>query len=142
MSKSDDSPQGTILVLDDAEGDREEDQVGGHRLRTPRSATTATQKPGVSNLLEIYGAVTGRVDRRRSRPSSRVGSTARFKSAVADAVVEFLRPVQERYAELDADPAEVDRRLALGAEAAEAIAERVLAPGHESRRTPAAPPDR
>ncbi len=49
-----------------------------------------------------------------------------FKLAVAEAVVEFLRPVQERFQELSADPAEIDRRLALGADAAEAIAEPVL----------------
>jgi tryptophanyl-tRNA synthetase len=46
---------------------------------------------------------------------------------VADAVVECLRPVQERYAALDADPEEVDRRLAKGADDAEAKAEAVLA---------------
>jgi tryptophanyl-tRNA synthetase len=50
-----------------------------------------------------------------------------FKVAVADAVVEYLRPVQDRYAELAANPAEVERRLAVGATAATAIADPVLA---------------
>ncbi|MFI5054266.1 MAG: tryptophan--tRNA ligase, partial [Acidimicrobiia bacterium] len=47
--------------------------------------------------------------------------------AVADAVVERLRPIQARYAELERDPAEVARILAAGAERAEAIADVVLA---------------
>ena len=42
------------------------------------------------------------------------------------AVVEFIRPLQERYAELEADPAEVARILEVGAERAEAIAAPVM----------------
>ena len=53
--------------------------------------------------------------------------------AVADAVVEYLRPVQERYAELAADPGEVDRLLAVGADTAATIADPVLAACGEAR---------
>jgi len=49
-----------------------------------------------------------------------------FKMAVADAVVEFLRPLQARYHALAADPGEIDRRLGAGADAAEGLAEPVL----------------
>ena len=49
-----------------------------------------------------------------------------LKVATAEAVIEFLRPVQARYAELTDDPAEVERRLKAGADAAESIAEPVL----------------
>ena len=97
-------------------------------------------KPGISNLIEIYGVVTG-----TSIPAVEKEFEGQqygaFKSVVADAVVEFLRPVQERYAALEADPAEVDRRLALGADAAETKAERGPRPRHEGRR-PAPPPAR
>ena len=125
MSKSDESPQGTILVA----GRRPR---RSRRRSSPRSPTPDTevrhdreQKPGISNLIEIYGAVTGAsiAAVEKEFAGQQYGA---FKTAVADAVVEFVRPVQERYAALDADPAEVDRRLALGAEAAEAKAERVL----------------
>ena len=64
-------------------------------------------KPGVSNLIEIYA----RSPARRSpavEQSSSGWQYGAFKGAVADAVVECLRPVQERYAELADDPAEVD----------------------------------
>ena len=83
-------------------------------------------KPGVSNLLEIHAAVTGRAvpDVEREFAGSGYGA---FKAAVADAVVEALRPLQEAYTKLEADPAEVDRQLALGADKARAIAEPVLA---------------
>jgi tryptophanyl-tRNA synthetase len=50
-----------------------------------------------------------------------------LKGAVADAVVEFVRPLQDRYAELDADRAEVARILEVGADRAQAIAAPVMA---------------
>ena len=49
-----------------------------------------------------------------------------LKTAVAEAVVEFVRPLQEHYAELERDPAEVARILGVGADRAEAIAAPVL----------------
>jgi tryptophanyl-tRNA synthetase len=124
MSKSADSPQGTVLVLDSPEA----------ITKKLRSAVTDSgseirydpaEKPGVSNLLDIYAAATG------TKPAD---AAARFagsgygalKSEVADAVVEYLRPVRERYAELARDPAAVDLLLAQGADAAEQIAAGVL----------------
>ncbi len=138
MSKSEESPQGTILVIEDPKAIAKKIKSAvtdsGHRgPPRPRRRSPASRTSSRS---------TARSPARRSprsRRSSAASSTAAFKSAVADAVVEFLRPVQERYAALDADPAEVDRRLALGAEAAEANAEPRAGPGHESRRPPAAP---
>jgi tryptophanyl-tRNA synthetase len=83
-------------------------------------------KPGVSNLIEIYGAVTGQTIAAVEKEFGD-GGYGTFKVAVADAVVEFLRPMQERFRELDADRAEVDRRLATGADIATGIADPVLA---------------
>jgi tryptophanyl-tRNA synthetase len=82
-------------------------------------------KPGISNLLEIHAAVTGG-DIPEIEDEFAGSGYGAFKSAVADAVVEALRPLQEAYAKLEADPAEVDRQLALGAEKARAIADPVL----------------
>ncbi len=82
-------------------------------------------KPGIANLIEIYGAVTGTTIAEVERTFDGQGYGA-FKGAVADATVEYLRPVQERFASLAADPGEVDRRLGLGADIAEAKAEEVL----------------
>jgi tryptophanyl-tRNA synthetase len=125
MSKSDDSPQGTILVLD-------EPKVITKKIKSAvTDSDTAVRydpehKPGISNLLEIYAATSGTPIPKAEAEFAGAGYGT-FKQAVADAVVECLRPVQERYAELDADPAEVDRRLARGADEADAKAETVMA---------------
>ena len=50
-----------------------------------------------------------------------------FKGAVAEAVVEYLAPVRERYEELRRDEAAIEAALAAGAEKARAIASRTLA---------------
>ncbi len=125
MSKSDLSPQGTILVLDPP----------NVITKKVKSAVTDSgsevrydpdEKPGISNLLEIYSA-TSRTPIARAEAEFAGSGYGAFKQAVADAVVECLRPVQERFATLEADPAEVDRQLARGADDADAKAEPVLA---------------
>jgi tryptophanyl-tRNA synthetase len=79
----------------------------------------------VSNLVDLYAAATGSSIEAAEREleGSRYGV---LKERVADAVVEFLRPVRERYESLAADPGEIDRRLAAGARTAASIATPVL----------------
>ena len=124
MSKSDDSPQGTLGILDPPSS----------LAKRIKSAVTDSDgavrfdpaaKPGVSNLLSD--------PRGRHRPTIAAveaehadGGYGALKTAVADAVVELVTPIQARYAELAADPAEVDRILAAGAARVEVIARRVL----------------
>jgi tryptophanyl-tRNA synthetase len=124
MSKSADSPQGTVPLLDPPEA----------VAKKIRSAVTDSgtdvqydpaKKPGISNLLEIHAAVTGRAIPEVEREFAGAGY-GQFKSAVADAVVDALRPLQDAYTKLKADPGEVDRQLAVGAAKARAIAEPVL----------------
>jgi tryptophanyl-tRNA synthetase len=125
MSKSSESAAGCVMVLDDPKVTVKKIKSAvtdsGSEVRHDRA-----EKPGVSNLIEIYGAVTGAsiAQVEKDFTGKQYGA---LKTAVADAVVEFLRPVQERYAELAANPAEVDARLARGAARAEAIADTVLA---------------
>lgn len=120
MSKSVDSPQGTILVLDPPKV----------ITKKVKSAVTDSgsevrfdfdEKPGVSNLLALYASAAGTTvpEAEAEFAGAQYGT---FKAAVADALVEYLRPVRERYEELAADPGEVSRILARGAEKAEAIA--------------------
>ena len=82
-------------------------------------------KPGVSNLLQILGAVTDRSAQDVEAEYSGSGYGV-LKGAVADAVVEFVRPLQERYTELESDPAEVARILDAGADRAQSIASAVM----------------
>jgi tryptophanyl-tRNA synthetase len=120
MSKSQSTEKGIIRVLDDP----------ARIAKKIRSAVTDSatdirhdpaEKPGVSNLLEILSAVTGdAVDALAATYDGH--GYGRFKGAVAEAVVERLTPIQRRYRELAADPAEVERVLAQGAERARAIA--------------------
>lgn len=119
MSKSASSPKGVVGLLDDPK----------QLVKKFRSAVTDSEtdvrydrrdKAGISNLLEIMSAATGReiADLEAEYGDGGYGT---FKSAVADAVVEMLRPVQERYADLVKDPGEVQRVLADGAERARAV---------------------
>jgi tryptophanyl-tRNA synthetase len=125
MSKSEDSPQGTILVLDPPKTIEKKIKSAvtdsGAEVRHDRA-----EKPGVSNLIEIYGAVTARTiaEVEKEFAAQQYGV---FKAAVAEAVVEYLRPLQRRYEALSAEPGEVHARLAAGADAADALAEPVLA---------------
>jgi len=122
MSKSLDSPQGTILVLED---------LAAVAKKVKRAVTDTdtdvrydpTAKPGVSNLLSILGACTGEEPAVAAERFERYGD---LKTATAEAVVETLRPIQERYAELAADPAGTAAILAKGAEKARSIADPVL----------------
>ncbi len=124
MSKSVESPQGTILVLDDP-------KVITKKVKSAvTDSDTAVRfdvaaKPGVSNLLSLLSVATGRPvpDLEAEYGTSGYGT---FKGAVADAVIEFLRPTRERYEELAADPAELARQLAIGAARAAEIAEATM----------------
>ena len=78
-------------------------------------------KAGVNNLLEIYELFTGQGREAIEAHFAGQGYAA-LKHEVAEAVVEGLRPIRERYGQLIADPAELDRLLALGAERARAVA--------------------
>ena len=118
MSKSLDSPQGTIGLLDDP-------KVIEKKIK--RAVTDADNevrfdrdtKPGVSNLLEILGAVTDRSPVDLADDYQMYGP---LKADTAEAVVEALRPIQDRERELAADPGAVDEILAIGAAKADAIA--------------------
>jgi tryptophanyl-tRNA synthetase len=82
----------------------------------------APEKAGVNNLLEIYELLTGQ-SRDEIEAHFHGQGYAALKGEVAEVVIEALRPIRERYHELLADPAELDRILAVGAERARAVAE-------------------
>lgn len=118
MSKSLDSPQGTILVLDDP-------KVIEKKLK--RAVTDADNevrydpeaKPGVSNLLSILAAATGGDPAALANEYEMYGP---LKAATAEAVVELLRPVQERFAALSEDLGATADILRTGADKARAVA--------------------
>jgi tryptophanyl-tRNA synthetase len=125
MSKSTSTDKGIVNLLDEPK--RVEKKI---KSAVTDSATDIrydrSEKPGVSNLLEILSAASGRAIDELAAEHDGNGYGA-FKSAVAESVIELLRPIQARYAELAADPAEVERLLQDGAERARAIAAPTLA---------------
>jgi tryptophanyl-tRNA synthetase len=120
MSKSSSSPAGLIELLDDP----------GRSAKKIKSAVTdagreiifdSSTKPGVSNLLTLYSALTGRTI------DELVGAYAGkgygdLKKDLAEVVVEFVRPIQERTRRFLDDPAQLDKLLGIGAEKARAVA--------------------
>ena len=75
-------------------------------------------KAGVRNLLTIYQTITGRGREEAERDFEGARGYGDLKKRVAEVVIEELRPIRERYGELIADPAELDRLLLRGADAA------------------------
>lgn len=122
MSKSAESPQGSVGMLDEpAVIEKKFKRAVTDNDGEVRYDVAA--KPGVSNLLSILAAATDRTVAEVAAGYSQYGP---LKADAAAAVVEVLRPVQARYAELDADPAETERILAAGAERAREMAAVVL----------------
>ena len=122
MSKSLESSAGTVNVLDDPKAIEKKFK----RAVTDSESEVRfdiAEKPGVSNLLSILGAATGQSPEAAAAGFEQYGP---LKAAAAEAVIEVLRPIQERYAELVADPAETNRLLDIGAEKATAVASGVL----------------
>ena len=124
MSKSADSPAGTVALLDDPKAIAKRIKSAVTDSETEVRFDVAA-KPGVSNLLSILGAVTDRDP--AALAGEFTGGYGGLKTATAEAVVEFLAPLQERYRALEADPGTVDAVLGEGAAKAEAIADGVMA---------------
>ncbi|MFL5928560.1 MAG: tryptophan--tRNA ligase [Gaiellaceae bacterium] len=116
MSTTGGTAQGTVLVLDPPDVIRRKFKTAvtdsGRDVRYAPG-----EKPGVSNLIEILSVASGApiADVESSYGGRGYGD---LKGDVGEAVVELFRPVQEQYAELRADEAELRRRLRVGAEKA------------------------
>jgi tryptophanyl-tRNA synthetase len=124
MSKSNE-PKGTINIMDDS----------AVTLKKIKGAVTdlgneirfdVETKPGVSNLLGIYAAVSGRtvIELETELAGKGYGD---LKADVAEAVLSVIEPIRDRAKDLLADTAELDRLLGLGADRANALAEQTLA---------------
>jgi tryptophanyl-tRNA synthetase len=118
MSKSRGAESGTVSMLDPPETIR----------KKVKSAVTDSgtdvrydpeEKPGISNLIELLTVVTG--ESIKDVESRYDGSGyGQFKQDVADAIVELLDPIAQRYRELRSDVGELERMLTVGADKARA----------------------
>jgi tryptophanyl-tRNA synthetase len=91
-----------------------------------REVRRADDKPGVTNLIEIFAVATGEPPEAIEARYDGQGY-GQFKQDVGEAVVELVTPIQQRYEELRADEGELVRMLGRGAEKAEAASEPTLA---------------
>ncbi len=124
MSKSATSASGVIDLMDAPE----------INVKKIKSAVTDTgrevifdeeNKPGISNLITIYSVVTGRNISEIQDEFAGKGY-GDFKSAVADATVEFLRPMRQKALDLLQDESELIRLLNSGADRARVLANKTL----------------
>ena len=115
MSKSDENPNATIRLLDD------KDTV----IRKFKRAVTDSgseivyreDKPGISNLIDIYGCVTGKTREETEKEFDGKGY-GDFKLAVGEAVAAELEPLQKRYGEPMADKTYLDSMIKMNDEKA------------------------
>src|SRR5699024_10143217 len=126
MSKSGENPKGLVNLLD-------EPKVSAKRIK---SAVTDSDgdirfdrgaKPGVSNLLTIQSAFTGRSVDDIVADYPRAGAQyGALKTDTADALEAFVTPLRERFDQYMSDRGELERILADGADRARAVAGPVL----------------
>mgnify|MGYP000833147396 CR=1 FL=1 len=123
MSKSDENPNASIYLMDDP------DTI----MRKFKRAVTDSEaqvryreeQPGIKNLIDIYCACTGKTPAEVEREFDGRGY-AEFKPAVGEAVVEVLRPLQQRVAELEKDKAYIDSVIKNNAEKAQYFSTKTL----------------
>jgi tryptophanyl-tRNA synthetase len=131
MSKSDPSDLSRINLTDDA------DAIASkiRKAKTdpeplPETVDGLADRPEAKNLVGIYGALSGKTSAEVLREFGGQGFGA-FKPALAELAVESLAPVGASMRRYLADPAEIDRILARGAERASVVAEGTLADTRE-----------
>lgn len=113
MSKSDDNAHGAIFLLDSADVVR--DKIKRAVTDSDSEVRFSEDKPAIANLLGIYSIVTNVSIPELERKYAGVGY-GQFKGDLAEAIVAFLTPFQERYIELMKDTAQLDTILNEGIE--------------------------
>jgi tryptophanyl-tRNA synthetase len=124
MSKSDENQMGCVYLLDPPNVIRK--KIASAVTDSGHEIVAREEKPGISNLLAILSACTGKSIADLEKEFAGQPNYGPFKAAVADAVVSVLEPIQTRYAEVSQDKAFLDRTLAEGADAAQRRANRVM----------------
>ena len=124
MSKSDENANGYIALLD-----KPEDIMRKFKRAVTYSEASVhygERKDGVNNMMGIYSCVTGKTFDEIEAEFAGKGY-GDFKVAVGEAVIEHLRPIQERFSQLIKDKAYLEQCYTENAEKAARIAYRTLA---------------
>jgi tryptophanyl-tRNA synthetase len=124
MSTTGSSELGTVYVLDEPKAI--EKKIKSAVTDSGSEVRRAPEKPGVSNLIEVLAAVRG-VDPAAVESELANARYGELKAAVATAVIDYLAPARERYAELRADEIALESILGEGGERAREVAATTLA---------------
>ena len=123
MSTTGGTEQGTVYILDTPDEIRRKFKVAV--TDSGREILHASDKPGISNLIEIMTVSTGEsIEAIQARYDGQGYGT--FKTEAAESVIALLEPFQQRFRETRDDPGELQRLLALGAEKARAASRPTL----------------
>lgn len=125
MSTTGSSELGTVYVLDDPDAILK--KLKSAVTDSGREIVRSPEKPGVSNLIEILAVASERSPEQVEADMAQARGYGDLKVAAAEAVIEMLGPVRERYTELRADEGALEDVLADGAARARAIASETLA---------------
>lgn len=121
MSKSDDDPNGCVMLMDDAETIQRK-----FKRAVTDSGTDIRfdpERPAITNLLEIFHLITGHsTEQVEERFAGR--GYAQLKGELAEVTVEFLRPIQQSLREISEE--RLDEILTLGRDKARNIAKATL----------------
>lgn len=123
MSKSDPHAGATVFITDTPDEIRQ--KIGSAVTDSGSEVRATADKPGVTNLLQILSACTGKTVPVLEESFAGKGY-GDFKRTVTDAIVATLSPVRERFALYSTDRTELDRVLKLGAEGAQKTAYKTL----------------
>ncbi|MGE9295343.1 MAG: tryptophan--tRNA ligase [Puniceicoccales bacterium] len=123
MSKSDENHLSTLLITDDDKTIRK--KIGSAVTDSGAEVRAAADKPGVTNLLNIMSAATGRGIAELEADFTDA-SYKDFKEAVAEAVVGVIAPVREKYEAVRADKKYLTEVIRAGDEAAQKRAFKIL----------------
>jgi tryptophanyl-tRNA synthetase len=123
MSKSTSAPNGIVYLLDEPDAIRR--KVRSAVTDSGREVLARPDKPAITNLLELFSAATGqKVGELEEAYAGR--GYGDFKRDLAEALVTWLTPIRQRYAELRQDPAALRAVLDHGAERAGTLARQTL----------------
>jgi tryptophanyl-tRNA synthetase len=123
MSKSDENERATLYVLD--EPDQIKKKIASAVTDSEAMIRSATEKPGVSNLLSIHSALSGQSVEELEEGYAGKGYGV-LKEDLTEIISSSLQPVREKYHQLIKDKAFLKSVLAQGAAAAQKRAYRVL----------------
>ncbi len=124
MSKSEsDNPNNVIYIFEDIKAIA--NKIKRAVTDSENEIRYGEDKPGISNLLNIYSSVTGKSIDDAVNEFKGLGY-GQFKSAVADAVVAEIEPIQKKFNEYSSDKAYIEQVMKEGAEKASYIAEKTL----------------